>query len=365
MTQAFLPFSKPVIDEATIAAVGDVLRSGWITSGPQVQAFEARAVAPSAAGGRCAPSTPAPARMEIALRIAGIGPGDEVITTPLSWVATSQHDRRGRRRRRCSSTSTRSRATSTSTSVEAAITPRTQARSFPVYLSGLPVDMDRLYALARAARAARDRGRGAGARLALARQAHRRLRRLRLVQLPCRTRTSLRSKAAALVVNNEGEARLAREVPPAGHHAHAAPTACDVDVLGGKYNMTDVAARIGLGQLARTSSDSLRAAGSWRALFRELRGAARRDSWRPAAGRGHCRHQLAHVPDRAAARELIDRRAGFHGTRLQARGIGTACHYAAIHLFSLYRARGFKEGMFPEAEQVGAAERLPAAVHAA
>ena len=36
----FLPFSKPTIDEATIAAVGDVLRSGWITSGPKVQAFE-------------------------------------------------------------------------------------------------------------------------------------------------------------------------------------------------------------------------------------------------------------------------------------------------------------------------------------
>ena len=38
----FLPFSKPTIDEATIAAVGDVLRSGWITSGPKVQAFEAQ-----------------------------------------------------------------------------------------------------------------------------------------------------------------------------------------------------------------------------------------------------------------------------------------------------------------------------------
>ena len=41
MTQPFLPFAKPVIDEETIAAVADVLRSGWITSGPKVQAFEA------------------------------------------------------------------------------------------------------------------------------------------------------------------------------------------------------------------------------------------------------------------------------------------------------------------------------------
>ena len=37
---AFLPFARPDIDEQTIAAVGEVLRSGWITSGPQVQRFE-------------------------------------------------------------------------------------------------------------------------------------------------------------------------------------------------------------------------------------------------------------------------------------------------------------------------------------
>ena len=42
MSQEFLPFTRPSIDEATISAVGDVLRSGWITSGPQVREFEAR-----------------------------------------------------------------------------------------------------------------------------------------------------------------------------------------------------------------------------------------------------------------------------------------------------------------------------------
>ena len=83
-----LPFTRPSIDEETIEAVGAVLRSGWITSGPEVKAFEAELSA--YVGGR-------PVRvfnsgtctMEIALRIAGIGSGDEVITTPLSWVATS------------------------------------------------------------------------------------------------------------------------------------------------------------------------------------------------------------------------------------------------------------------------------------
>src|SRR5471032_908038 len=90
MTSAlpFLPFSKPTIDEATIAAVGEVLRSGWITSGPKVQAFEAQLS--EYFGGRpvrCFNS--GTCTMETALRIAGIGPGDEVITTPNSWVATA------------------------------------------------------------------------------------------------------------------------------------------------------------------------------------------------------------------------------------------------------------------------------------
>jgi len=45
-TSNFLPFTRPAIDEATIAAVGDVLRSGWISSGPKVREFEAQLSAP-------------------------------------------------------------------------------------------------------------------------------------------------------------------------------------------------------------------------------------------------------------------------------------------------------------------------------
>ena len=88
MAAPFLPLTRPTIDEETIAGVGEVLRSGWITSGPKVKELEAKLS--ECFGGR-------PVRvfnsgtctMEIALRIAGVGPGHEVITTPLSWVATS------------------------------------------------------------------------------------------------------------------------------------------------------------------------------------------------------------------------------------------------------------------------------------
>ena len=143
----FLPFTRPSIDEATIAAVGDVLRSGWITSGPKVRAFEAQLS--QLFGGRPVRTvSSATGAMEIALALAGIGPGDEVITTPLSWVATANVVLRAGARR-CSSIAIRARATSISTRVEAAITPRTRAL-LPVDLAGLPVDRDRLYAIARA-----------------------------------------------------------------------------------------------------------------------------------------------------------------------------------------------------------------------
>ena len=145
--QPFLPFAKPTIDEATIAAVGDVLRSGWITSGPKVQAFEAQLS--EYFGGRPVRTfNSGTCTMEIALRIAGIGAGDEVITTPISWVATAN-------------VIIETGATPVFADIdpvtrnidldllEKAITPRTKAL-LPVYLSGLPVDMDRLYEIARA-----------------------------------------------------------------------------------------------------------------------------------------------------------------------------------------------------------------------
>src|SRR4030088_525038 len=88
MTQTFLPFSKPTIDETTIAAVADVLRSGWVTSGPKVQTFEAT-LSDYFSGRPVRTFNSGTCTMEIALRIAGIGPGDEVITTPNSWVATA------------------------------------------------------------------------------------------------------------------------------------------------------------------------------------------------------------------------------------------------------------------------------------
>src|SRR3984957_13142596 len=84
----FLPFTRPSIDEATIAGVAEVLRSGWITSGRQVREFEAKLSA-YFNGRPVRVVSSAPGGMEIAMSLVGVATGDEVITTPLSWVATA------------------------------------------------------------------------------------------------------------------------------------------------------------------------------------------------------------------------------------------------------------------------------------
>src|SRR3989338_8801272 len=145
MNDTFLPFSRPTIDEATIASVAEVLRSGWITSGPQVQEFEAKLSAYF--GGRPLRTfNSGTCTIEIALRIAGIGPGDEVITTPISWVATANVILEVGATPVFADIDPVTRNIDLN-KVEAAITPKTRA-IIPVYLAGKPVDMDRLYAIA-------------------------------------------------------------------------------------------------------------------------------------------------------------------------------------------------------------------------
>src|SRR5205809_621807 len=142
----FLPFTRPSIDEATIAGVADVLRSGWITSGPQVKAFEA-ALSAHCGGRPVRVYSSGTITMEIGLRLAGIGAGDEVITTPLSWVATANVIQEVGARPVFVDIDPVSRNIDLG-EVEKAITATTRA-IMPVDLAGLPVNRDRLYSLAK------------------------------------------------------------------------------------------------------------------------------------------------------------------------------------------------------------------------
>ncbi len=87
MRNKFLPFSRPSITEEEIAAVGDVLRSGWITTGPKCAEFEQKFCEYIGCDGAVALSS-GTAGMHLILRVLGIGPGDEVITPSMTWVST-------------------------------------------------------------------------------------------------------------------------------------------------------------------------------------------------------------------------------------------------------------------------------------
>ena len=88
MNQAFLPFSRPSIGEEEIAAVEQVLRSGWITTGPKNQELEQQFAERVGARHAVALSS-ATGAMHITLLALGIGPGDEVITPSQTWVSTA------------------------------------------------------------------------------------------------------------------------------------------------------------------------------------------------------------------------------------------------------------------------------------
>lgn len=87
MRESFLPFSKPSISEEEIASVAQVLRSGWITTGPQTAEFEESFSRYCGARGGVALCS-ATAGMHLLLKALGIGPGDEVITPSMTWVSS-------------------------------------------------------------------------------------------------------------------------------------------------------------------------------------------------------------------------------------------------------------------------------------
>ena len=344
MSEPFLPFSRPNIDEATIAAVGDVLRSGWITSGPKVQAFEAQLS--EYFGGRLVRTyNSGTCTMEIALRVAGIGPGDEVITTPISWVATANVILEVGATPVFADIDPVTRNIDLD-KVEAAITPRTKA-IIPVYLAGMPVDMDRLYAIARkfnlrivedAAQALGSSWQGKrigsfGDFVSFSFQANKNI---------------TTSEGGCLVVNNAEEAKLAEKYRLQGV-VRSGFDGIEVDVLGGKFNMTDIAATIGLGQLPHLDAITTKR----RALakhyftcfgkdFEEKYGAQL-----PMADFENTNWHLFQLvlPERISRAHFM--------AQMMKMNIGIGYHYAPIHLFKLYREHGFKEGMFPIAERIG------------
>ena len=347
---AFLPFTKPDIDAETIADVSLVLASGWITSGPKVAEFEAQLSA--LFGGRPVRAfSNGTATMEVALRLAGIGPDDEVITTAITWVATANVIVAVGAKPVFVDIDPQTRNIDLA-AVEAAITPRTKA-IMPVYLAGLPVDMDRLY------RIAKQHGLRVIEDAAQAIDSHWNSQRIGsfgdLVSFSFQANKNITcAEGGCLVLNNAAEAEAVERLRLQGV-VRSGLDGMDMEKPGGKFNLTDINAAIGLGQLKHLDAVTRRRAELAQAYF-----AAAAATGLEALGielpppinslgaitNWHMFQVLLPASRLQGGRAAVMQ-------MLRDAGIGAGVHYPALHLFSFYRDQGWREGMLPHSERIG------------
>jgi dTDP-4-amino-4,6-dideoxygalactose transaminase len=347
----FIPFTRPNFNQETIDAVAEVLRSGWVTSGPKLAEFES--TLSEYFGGRpvrCFAN--GTATMKIALQVAGIGPGDEVITTPISWVATSNVILGVGAKPVFVDIDPMTRNIDLN-KVANAITPKTRA-IMPVYLAGLPADMDRLYAIANQykLRVIEDAAQAFGSQW----QGKRIGSIGDLVSFSFQANKNLSTvEGGCLVLNNEAEAKLAEKLRLQGL-TRQGMDGMDVDVLGGKDNLTDVNAVIGLEQLKQLPSYQTRRAALARQYFdlirTELKSAGLEDLnlELPVENFTDTNWHMFQVV-LPLDQITIDRAQVM--MELKDLGIGTGVHYPAITGFTLYKDQGYKTSDTPIAERIG------------
>jgi len=336
----FLPFTRPFIDEDTIAAVGEVLRSGWLTTGPKCRELEA-ALSLRYGGRSVRLVNSATAALEFALRIAGIGPGDEVIVPSLTWVATANVVLTVGAMPVFVDVDPATRLIDLDLA-EKAVTSRTRG-IIPVDLAGLPVDRDRLYAIAAKHRlriiedAAQSQGsRWHGREIGSSGD---------LVCFSFHPNKNMTTgEGGCLVMNSNDEAVLFEKLRLQGVTRHPDYT-YDCDVLGGKANLTDIAAAIGLGQLRQLDAFNAHRRELARIYLEQL------DAKRLEMPVADFEHGNWHMFQVLLPEKHADRRAALLD-RMKADGIGIGVHFPAIHHTTLYRQRGYGNVRLPHTESI-------------
>jgi dTDP-4-amino-4,6-dideoxygalactose transaminase len=346
-----VPFAPPSIEDADVTAVADVLRSGWLTSGARAREFETAFAAYAAAPHALALNS-CTAALHLALLAAGVGPGDEVITTPLTFCATAN-------------TIVHTGATPVFADVDpdtlnidpaavaAAVTPRTKAL-LPVHYGGRPVDVLALRAVAsrhglvtiedaaHAVEAVSNAGKVGGT-----------------ADYTCfsfyATKNLTTGEGGMLTALSGERAAWARMASLHGlsrdawmRYAPGGRAEYDVAMAGFKYNMPDIQAALGLSQLRRLERLLARREAIWRRYEAGLRDLPLALPAAPAVGTRHARHLFSVGVDEAACGASRDALAA----ALSRLGISTSVHFKAVHLLSFYAGRGMSgPGRFPHAER--------------
>jgi dTDP-4-amino-4,6-dideoxygalactose transaminase len=345
MSQArpMLPFAQPHLDEAAIAAVVAVLRSNWIASGPRVIEFET-ALSNGFAGRPTRVVTSATAAMEIALGLCSLAPEDEVITSAQSFFSTMNMIVKVGARPVFVDCDLTSRSIDLR-QVAAAVTPRTKV-IMPTHFPGALVDMDMLFALARqyGLRVIEDaalvqgscwKGEAVGSFGDITTFSFH----------PNKNMTTI--EGGAIVVNTELEAQQAEVLRFHGIKRLPDDTR-DVVVAGGKFNLSDTSAAIGLCQLEKLAEFLHKRAGlvaRYFECFPRIPGAVLPPSDLP--------QQSWNMFCVLLPFDRLDMSRQSFRAAMRSRGIATGMSYEACHLTTLGRSLGYRDGQFPNAERIG------------
>jgi len=353
MRSTFLPFARPSIGDEEIAELIDTLKSGWITTGPKVEKFTA-AFCEYVGGRYGVPVSSATAGLHVALLALGIGPGDEVITTPMTFVATLNtivH---------CGGVPVLADIDAATLNIrveeiEKKLTPRTRA-IVPVHYVGQPVDLDPILELAAARRIAvlEDAAHAVGAEY----------KGRRIGSFPTTSvfsfhpNKNMTTGEGGIVVTDDEEvfekASLLKfhgmDKESWKRFAKSGSPRYDVALPGFKYNMMDIQAALGLHQLRRLEgflAERERLAARYDAALEGVVGLILPQ--RVPYPVRHAWHLYTPLVD--VDRLSIDRDRFM--SVLKERNIGTGLHYSAAHEFSYYAQRfGWRPEDFPEAHFV-------------
>lgn len=348
-----LPFHRPTIGDDDVRAVAECLRSGWLTTGPRAERFE-REFALFAGGPHGVATNSCTAALHLSLAALGVGPGDEVVTSPITFASTANVVVHAGAAPVFADVEP-DRLTIDPRDMEERMTRRTAA-IVPVHFAGHPCDMGAVLA------AARRRGARVVADAAHAAEA---LMGGRLIgsmgDAVCYSfyatknittgeggMAVVRSAAVAdrmRVLRTHGMSRDAWDRYAPGRHRH-----WEILAPGFKYNMSDIQAALGSSQLRKAARWLARREALSAMYDDEILGVPGvRPLWdRP--GDRPARHLYVVLVARKDMRDRVI--AG-----LQRRGVGVGVHFRAVHLSRYYSAKfGFRRGMLPVAED--ASDRL-------
>jgi dTDP-4-amino-4,6-dideoxygalactose transaminase len=334
-----LSFQPPAVDEAEVAAVAETLRSGWLTTGPRAAELEQRMSEYLEAEHVLALAS-GTAALHLSLVALGIGDGDEVITTPITWPATAN-------------VIVHTGATPIFVdvrdddlnidpdAVRAAVTERTKA-ILPVHLAGQPADLDPLHELgipivedAAHAAESRYRGRKIGG----------------LSEATCFSLYATKNIAAGeggLIATNDE--RIAGAVRDLRLMRRGDGSLYDIPVPGYKANLSDVLASIALVQFEKLEQHTAireRQFALYDESMEELDGI---DPLARDARDTHALHlYIVRIDGERAGASRDD-----YQRALADENIGTSIHFLPVHQLTYYRERFGERAPLPVAERAGA-----------